>query len=78
MKDARKISARVPAQTLAAAEAYTGAGASATIRIALERLARESFYERFRAHRGKVNFDDFRLDELRRDREFDEHGNVIG
>jgi hypothetical protein len=77
MKDMRKITARVSAQTLAAAQAYTGESASATVRVALERLARESFYKRFRALRGKVKFSDFSLEELRRDREFDEHGNVI-
>jgi hypothetical protein len=74
MKDMRKITARVSAQTLAV---YTGESASATVRTALERLARESFYKRFRALRGKVKFNDFSLDELRRDRELDEHGNVI-
>lgn len=77
MGEMRKITAFVPTQTLAAAQAYTGEGVTETLRIALEKLARQSFYERFRALRGKVKFDDFNLEELRRDREFDEHGNVI-
>jgi ubiquinone biosynthesis protein UbiJ len=77
MSEMRKITAFVPAQTLAAAQAYTGEGVTETLRIALEKLARQSFYEKLRALRGKVKFDDFNLDELRRDREFDEHGNVI-
>jgi ubiquinone biosynthesis protein UbiJ len=77
MSEMRKITAFVPTQTLAAAQAYTGEGVTETLRIALEKLARQSFYEKLRALRGKVKFDDFNLDELRRDREFDEHGNVI-
>jgi hypothetical protein len=75
MSEMRKITAFVPAQTLAAAQAYTGEGVTETLRIALEKLARASFYERFRALRGKVKFD-IDLDTLREDREFDEHGNV--
>ena len=77
MSEMRKITAFVPVETLAAAQAYTGEGVTETLRIALEKLARQSFYEKLRALRGKVKFDDFSLEELRRDREFDEHGNVI-
>ena len=77
MTEMRKITAFVPAKTLESAQAYTGEGVTETLRIALERLARASFYEKLKALKGKVKFDDFDLDELRRDREFDAHGNVI-
>jgi hypothetical protein len=77
MSEMRKITAFVPAEMLAAAQAYTGEGVTETLRIALEKLARQSFYEKLKALKGKVRFDDFDLDELRRDREFDAHGNVI-
>ena len=75
MAEMRKITAFVPTQALAAAQAYTGEGVTETLRIALEKLARQSAYERLRALRGKLTFD-ISLDELREDREFDEHGNV--
>lgn len=77
MSEMRKITAFLPAETLAAAQAYTGEGVTETLRIALEKLARQSFYEKLRALRGKVKFDDFNLEQLRRDREFDDHGNVV-
>lgn len=77
MSEMRKITAFVPAETLAAAQDYTGQGVTETLRIALEALAHQRFYDRLRALKGKVKFDDFDLDELRRDREFDEHGNVV-
>jgi hypothetical protein len=77
MTEMRKITAFVPTEALAAAQAYTGEGVTETLRIALEKLARESFYKKLKALKGKVKFDDFDLDELRRDREFDAHGNVI-
>ena len=75
MSEMRKITAFVPAKTLASAQAYTGEGVTETLRIALEKLARQSFYDQLRALRGKVKFD-IDLAELREDREFDEHGNV--
>jgi hypothetical protein len=75
MSQMRKITAFVPAEALAAAQAYTGEGVTETLRIALEKLARQSFYDQLRALKGKVKFD-IDLDELRQDREFDEHGNV--
>jgi hypothetical protein len=40
-------------------------------------MVRREAYRRLRALRGKVNFDDFDLEALRSDREFDEQGNVI-
>jgi hypothetical protein len=77
MSEMRKITAFVPADLLASAQAYTGEGVTETLRQALETLAHQAFYDQLRALKGKVKFDDFDLDELRRDREFDAHGNVI-
>ena len=77
MSELRKITAFVPSETLAAAQDYTGQGVTETLRIALETLAHQRFYDRLKALKGKVKFDDFDLEELRRDREFDAHGNVI-
>ena len=77
MTEMRKITAYIPAKLLASAQAHTGEGVTETLRKGLEKLAHERFYERLRALRGKVKFDDFNLEELRRDRELDEHGNVI-
>jgi hypothetical protein len=76
MNDTRKITAILPRQLLATAQEYTGAGVAETLKIALERLAREQFYGRMRELRGKVHTD-VDLGELREDREFDEHGNVV-
>jgi len=76
MDDTRKITAILPRQLLATAQEYTGAGVAETLKIALERLAREQFYNRMRELRGKVK-PDLDLDELREDREFDEHGKLI-
>jgi hypothetical protein len=77
MTEPRKITVVVPSGILAAARAYTGLGVSETVRLALRKLAHEALYEKLRSLRGKVKFDDFDLDELRRDREFDARGNVI-
>ena len=76
MNATRKITAILPRELLATAQEYTGAGVAETLKIALERLAREQFYSRMRELRGKVK-PDIDLNELREDREFDEHGNVI-
>ena len=75
MSEMRKITAFVPAELLASAQAYTGEGVTETLRQGLEKLAHQALYDRLRALKGKVKFD-ISLDELREDREFDEHGNV--
>jgi hypothetical protein len=75
MTEMRKITAFLPAGLLKSAQAYTGAGVTETLRQALEALAYERFYQGMRELRGKVKFD-ISLEELREDREFDEHGNV--
>jgi hypothetical protein len=77
MSEMRKITAFLPANLLETAQAATGAGVTETLRKSLEEMVRRDAYRQLRALRGKVNFDDFNLEELRRDREFDEHGNVI-
>ena len=76
MNDTRKITAILPRQLLATAQEYTGAGVAETLKIALERLAREQFYARMRELRGKVK-PEIDLEELREDREFDQNGNIV-
>jgi hypothetical protein len=76
MSKMRKITAILPAELLASAQAETGEGVTETLRIALERLEHAGFYRRMRELRGKVKFDDFDLAKLREDREFDAKGDV--
>jgi hypothetical protein len=75
MSEMRKITAFLPAELLATAQAHTGAGVTETLRRSLEEMVRRDAYRQLQALRGKVKFD-VSLDELREDREFDEHGNV--
>ncbi len=75
MTEMRKITAFVPANLLESAQAFTGAGVTETLRQALEILAYRRFYQGMRELRGKVKFD-YDLDELREDKEYDDHGNV--
>ena len=77
MTEMKKITVFVPAKVLAAATAETAAGVTETVRIALEKVAHEGFYRRMLAARGTFKFDGPSIAELREDREFDEHGNVI-
>jgi hypothetical protein len=77
MGDMRKITAFIPRDLLSTAQEYTGAGVSETLRIALERLAREQFYRRMRELRAKGVKHDLNFEALREDREFDAQGNVI-
>ena len=76
MTKMRKVTAILPADLLEAAQSFTGVGVTETLRIAIEKLAHRQFYDRMREMRGKMKFD-IDLDELREDREFDEHGNVV-
>lgn len=57
MSEMRKITAFVPEQLLAQAQACTGEGITETLRIALEQLTRAQFYKGMRELRGKVKFD---------------------
>ena len=72
----RIVEAEAAADLLAAAQEHTGEGVTETLRQGLEKLAHQAFYDRLRALKGKVKFD-VDLEELREDREFDEHGNVL-
>jgi hypothetical protein len=76
MSEMKKITAFLPAELLATAQANTGEGVTETLRIALEKLNYAAWCKEMLALEGKVKFE-FDLDALREDREFDEHGNVI-
>jgi hypothetical protein len=76
MNDMRKITAVLPTELLARAQANTGEGLAETLRIALERLNHAEWCRKMLELRGKIRID-IDLDELREDREFDEYGNVI-
>ena len=76
MSEMRKITANLPAKVLETAQSNTGQGVTETIRLALEALNHAAWCRQMLELRGKLRFD-FDLDELREDREFDEHGNVI-
>ena len=76
MSEVKKITAFLPAELLADAQANTGEGVTETLRIALEKLNYSAWCKRMMALEGKLKFE-FDLDELREDREFDEQGNVI-
>ncbi len=73
MTEMRKITALVPAPLLEAAQACTGEGVTETLRQALQALANKQFGRRLLELRGKV-FLDLDLEELRRERTFDEQG----
>lgn len=73
MSEMRKITAFVPEQLLASAQAFTGAGVTETLKIALEELNRKRFYEGMLALRGKLQFP-YDLDELREDRDLSVFG----
>lgn len=67
MGDLRKITVEVPAGDLAAAQAFTGAGVTETVRAALRKLAATKVQQEFRKLRGTFKFA-VDLDELREDR----------
>jgi hypothetical protein len=76
MSDMRKITAFIPAELLATAQSYTGAGVTETLRLALENLNRAEWSTKMLALRGTWNAD-LDLDELRADREFGEDGTPL-
>jgi hypothetical protein len=76
MSDMRKITAFIPAELLATAQANTGEGVSETLRIALEKLNYAAWCKRMLELEGQLQVDGD-LDELRADREFDERGDVV-
>jgi hypothetical protein len=68
MGDLRKITVHVPADELAMAQAYTGEGVTATVRLALKKLASIKAQQELLKLRGKVKFS-MTSDELKYDRE---------
>jgi hypothetical protein len=76
MSEMRKITAFLPADLLASAQANAGAGVTETLRTALEEFNRRAWYRKMLELEGKVTLD-IDLEALREDREFDEFGNVI-
>lgn len=56
MGEMRKITVDVPADDLAAAQEFIGAGVSETVRAALRRLRSEQAQRKLRDLRGKVKF----------------------
>ena len=77
MGEMRKITAILPAELLATAQAQTGEGVTETLRLALEHLAHSAWSRRMLELEGKVRFD-ADLEALREDREFDDRGAVAG
>ena len=67
MGEMRKITVAVPQETLALAQAQTGAGVAETVRVALKKLASVRAQHELRKLRGKVKFF-MTLDEMRYDR----------
>lgn len=70
MTEMRKITAVVPADLLARAQAETGAGISETLRIALQKMAHDRFYRGLQALKGKV-FLEIDIEESRADKSYD-------
>ena len=68
----RKITVHLPSDLIDGAQAATGAGVTETVRQGLEKLRREQFYRQMKALRGKVDFGDLSLDELREDKDHSE------
>jgi hypothetical protein len=68
MENTRKITVEVPAQLLESAQAYTGAGVTATVNEGLKRLASADAQRELAKLRGKVKFS-ISLEDMRYDRE---------
>lgn len=56
MGEMRKITVDVPADVLAAAQDFTGAGVTETVRAALKRLASIRAQQQLKELRGKIQF----------------------
>ena len=70
MSALRKITVHLPQDLIEGAQAATGAGLTETVRQGLEKLRREEFYRQMRALRGKVDFGNLTLEELREDKDY--------
>lgn len=79
MSKMRKITAFLPAEMVEAAMKTSGAGLTETLRQALGDYNHRAACRNLLALQGKFPglAEEFNLDELREDRDFDEHGNVI-
>lgn len=69
MTEMRKITAFIPAELLATAQAYTGEGVSETLRVALRRMCESWAYKRLLELQGTIDLeaDGVTLDMLRED-----------
>lgn len=76
MFEMRKITAILPVDLLATAQAHTHEGVTETLRLAVEHLAHSAWSRRMLELEGKVRFD-LDLDMLREDREFDDRRAVL-
>lgn len=65
----RKITVHLPHDLIEGAQAATGAGLTETVRQGLEKLRREAFYRQMTALRGRVDFGDLSLEDLREDKD---------
>ncbi|RZJ94192.1 MAG: hypothetical protein EON88_13050 [Brevundimonas sp.] len=70
MSAVRKITIHLPADLIDDAQAASGAGVTETVRRGLEALKRERFYAMMKDLRGKIDFSEFDLDELREDKTY--------
>jgi len=79
MVQMRKITAFLPAELINGAMEFSGAGLTETLRQALRDYSHREASKGLLALRGKFPglAEEMNLAELREDREFDEHGNVI-
>lgn len=68
MTQLRKITVRVPQRDIEAAQAYTGAGVTETMRTALRKFVSMEAQKRLRELKGTFKFSTT-IDELRSDRE---------
>jgi hypothetical protein len=76
MNDVRKITAILPTRLLATAQINSGASLTQTLRTALEQYNHSEWCRKMLAAQGRFKLD-IDLDDLREDREFDAHGNVL-
>ena len=76
MNDVRKITAILPACLLATAQINSGTSLTQTLKIALEQYNHSEWCRKMLAAQGRFKLD-IDLDDLREDREFDAHGNVL-
>ena len=67
--ETQKITAHIPVNLLHNAQEATGKGITETVKAGLEMVARAKAYENLLKLRGKISFEGFDLDELRKDKD---------